>query len=193
MGGMMTLRMCVAYPDMFAAAFPICPAWIPTEEDIALCADIPMWLTSGVLDPLVSYRNSVEPTWEKIVKTNNNPEDCRFSTLEMVTYATGLPTASSHHAWFAVNYDMFNTKGGDYQYMSTVNGVGEKVKLEYPNGMIYWLSQHTSDFDGSVATDSGNIDPEGPVDMGIDLGSILANIVAIIKDIFLKMLSMLGF
>lgn len=196
MGGMMTLRMSVAYPDMFAAAFPICPAWMPTEEELALCADVPMWLTSGVLDPLVSYRNSVEPTWEKIVKTNNNPEDCRFSTLEMVTYATGLPTSSAHHAWFAVNYDMFNAKNGDYQYMTTVNGAGEKVKLEYPNGMIYWLSQHTSDFDGNVATDSGNIDPEGPVDMGIDPVSIIENIISIIKDIFIKLLSilsMLGF
>mgnify|MGYP002508254151 CR=1 FL=1 len=29
MGGKMTLKIAVAYPDMFAAIFPVCPAWVP--------------------------------------------------------------------------------------------------------------------------------------------------------------------
>lgn len=32
MGGKMTLKMAVAYPEMFAAAFPVCPAWVPGED-----------------------------------------------------------------------------------------------------------------------------------------------------------------
>lgn len=32
MGGKMTLKMAVAYPELFAAAFPICPAWVPGED-----------------------------------------------------------------------------------------------------------------------------------------------------------------
>lgn len=191
MGGMMTLKMCVAYPDMFAAAFPICPAWTPTEEDMALIADIPVWITSGVFDPLVSYANSVVPTWENIIKTNNQPELCRFSTLEIVTYPTGLPTSSSHHAWFAVNYDMFNINNGDYQFMSTVNGLGEEVELEYPNGMISWLSQFSSDFDGSTATDSGNIDPNGSVYDGVSITTILMNIISIIENVLLRVWNIL--
>lgn len=191
MGGMMTLKMSVAYPEMFAAAFPICPAWTPSEADMALIADIPVWLTSGVLDPLVSYRNSVVPTWNNIVNASNVAELCRFSTLEIVTYPTGLPTSSSHHSWFAVNYDMFNIKNGDYQFMSTVNGLGETVKLEYPNGMIAWLSQFTSDFDGSTATDSGNIDPNGPSYGGVSIMTILMNVVSIIMEIVQRVIDLL--
>ncbi|MBR3869418.1 MAG: hypothetical protein IKM66_08885 [Clostridia bacterium] len=160
MGGKMTLKMAVAYPDMFAAAFPICPAWTPSAEQTALFADIPVWLTSGKGDPLVNYSGSVTPTWKNIASTNNAPELCRFSTLSSVRYPDGSKTSSAHHAWFAVNYDMFSIENGDYPDMSTVNGNGEVVTLTYPNGMISWLSQFTSDYDGTPATDSGNI----PVD-----------------------------
>ena len=52
---------------------------------------------------------------------------------------------------------MFSIENGDYFYMTTVNGVGEEVKLEYPNGMISWLSSHTSDYDGTVFNGTGNI------------------------------------
>lgn len=160
MGGKMTLKMSVAYPEMFAAAFPICPAWSPSAEQTALMADIPVWLTSGKTDPIINYSASVTPTWNNIVATNNNPELCRFSTLASVRYPDGNKTSSAHHAWFAVNYDMFSIDNGDYPDMSTVNGLGEDVVLTYPEGMISWLSQFTSDYDGTPATDSGNI----PVD-----------------------------
>ena len=157
MGGKMTLKMAIAYPEMFAAAFPICPAWSPSTEMAAFMSDIPVWLTSGKNDPIVNYNSSVVPAWNNIIATNNNPELCRFSTLSTVRYADGKKTVSSHHAWFAVNYDMFSTENGDYPDMSTVNGLGENVVLTYPNGMISWLSQFTSDYDGTPATDSGNI------------------------------------
>ena len=48
----------------------------------------------------------------------------------------------------------------------TVDGIGNKVTLTYPDGMISWLSSYTSDYDGSVAVDGGNEDAhqsgEGP-------------------------------
>lgn len=157
MGGKMTFKMAVAYPEMFAAIFPICPAWKPAAEQTALFADLPVWLTSAKNDPIVNYNSSVKGAWDNIVATNNNPELCRFSSLEKVKYPNGSSAISAHYAWFAVTYDMFSTSNGDYPYMSTVNGLGETVTLTYPNGMISWLSQFTSDYDGTPATDSGNI------------------------------------
>ena len=85
-------------------------------------------------------------------------EDCRFSTLTKVCYHDGKKTSSSHHAWFAVNYDLFSIDNGAYPYMSTVNGLGEEVTLTYPDGMISWLSQFTSDYDGTPSEGTGNID-----------------------------------
>ncbi len=160
MGGKMTIKMAVAYPELFAAIFPICPAWTPTTEQVSLIADIPVWLTSGVLDPLVNYLFSVRTVWENIVATNSNPADCRFSTLLLVKYPSGNPTSSSHHSWFAVNHDMFSADNSKYPYMSTVDGLGNKVTLTFPNGMISWLSSFTSDYDGAVATDSGNAEAQ---------------------------------
>ncbi len=156
MGGKMTLKMAVAYPEMFAAIFPICPAWTPTDEQTSLIADIPVWLTSGVPDPLVNYVLSVKPTWKSITRTSNVPESCRFSTLKLVKFPSGNPTSSSHHSWFSVNHDMFSADNGKYPYMSTVDGLGNKVTLAFPNGMISWLSSFTSDYDGAPATDKGN-------------------------------------
>ena len=158
MGGKMTFKMAVAYPEMFAAIFPICPAWKPTAEQTALFADLPVWLTSAKNDPIVNYNSSVKGAWDNVIATNNNPEACRFSTLEKVKFPDGSMTISSHYAWYAVTYDMFSTSNGDYPYLSTVNGLGETVTLTYPNGMISWLSQFTSDFDGTPATGYGNID-----------------------------------
>lgn len=160
MGGKMTLKMAVAYPELFAAAFPICPAWTPGVEQTKLLADMPIWLTSGVIDPLVNYFTSVKPTWENILAMNNAPENCRFSSLKISAYSNGLPAISGHHSWIAVNNDMFSNKNGNYPFMSTVNGKGEKVKLTYPDGMISWLSGFTSDYDGAAATDSGNAEAQ---------------------------------
>ncbi len=166
MGGKMTLKMAVAYPELFAAIFPVCPAWTPSIEALNLISDIPVWMTSGKLDPLVNYFFSVKGLWKNIVATHNSPADCRFSSLTFVKYPSGNPTSSSHHSWFAVNHDMFSSDNGKYPYMKTVDGLGNKVTLTYPDGMISWLSSFTSEYDGSVATDSGNIEAqqsgEGP-------------------------------
>ncbi len=158
MGGKMTYKMAVAYPEMFAAAFPICPAWALSDEHVEKLADMPIWLTSSTKDPLVNYYMNVSPTWEKICKTSNVAEECRFSTLTKVCYEDGTKTSSSHHAWFAVNHDMFSSENGAYPHMSTVNGVGETVTLEYPNGMISWLTSHTSDYNGEPSQGKGNLE-----------------------------------
>ena len=157
MGGKMTLKMAIAYPEMFAAAFPICPAWVPSEAEASLLCDMPVWLTSGKNDPLVSYNSFVTPTWNNIIKSSNVKSDCRFSTLNQVKYADGTRPINGHFSWFSVNNDMFSAKNSDYPEMSTVNGYGTKVTLTYPNGMISWLSKFRSDFDGSDVRDSGNL------------------------------------
>lgn len=186
MGGRMTYKMAVAYPEMFAAAFPICPAWCPSEEACEKIADMPIWLTSGKTDILVNYQAMVTPGWNNLCKKTNVPENCRFSSLAITAYANGLP-ASSHYAWYAVNNDMFSARNGDYPYMKTVNAKGEKVELSYPDGMISWLSDFSSDYDGSVATDSGNEQAKGgAVSLSIAdiIKAYIRSFIAKIKSIF---------
>ena len=172
MGGKMTLKMSVAYSEMFAAAFPICPAWSPDDEMSSYLSDMPVWLVSSTRDPLVNYYLAVSPTWERIISISNVPKECRFSTLTKVCYEDGEKCGSSHHAWFAVNHDLFSAENGAYPYMSTVNGVGETVTLTYPDGMISWLVSQTSDYDGTPCEGTGNIKPDSNTDSLIAVNGI---------------------
>ncbi len=187
MGGKMTLKMAVAYPEFFAAAFPICPAWTPSTEQTEKIADMPVWLTSCVIDPLVNYFSSVRPTWNNIVATSNVAQDCRFTTLTVSCYANGVPNVSAHHSWYSVTNDKFSDENGDYPMMSVVNGLGEDVKLTYPNGMISWLSSFESDYDGAPATDSGNEEAKGETitkDILGQLKSFIIELFAYLKSLF---------
>lgn len=186
MGGKMTLKMAVAYPEMFAAAFPICPAWSPSDDLCKKLADMPVWITSSRRDPLVNYYLAVSPTFERITSYSNVAEDCRLSTLTKVCYEDGKGTSSSHHAWFAVNHDMFTYLNGDYYNMTTVNGNGEKVILEYPNGMISWLTSHTSDYDGAPNEGKGNLEDAEHTDDLIYVDSF-AGIFELIFNAILKL------
>lgn len=170
MGGKMTLKMAVAYPKMFAAIFPVCPAWVPGEKASAQLKNTPMWLTSGVPDPLANYFGYVTPTWKNIVSASNKPEKLRFSSLNIVCYANGMPTINSHESWHAVMNDMFTEDDGKYPFMTTVDGNGKEIELEYPKGMINWLSSQKSKFNGKAAKNNGNdaVKEEG-VKEGLDL------------------------
>lgn len=156
MGGKMTLKMAMAYPEMFAAIFPVCPYLTPSADACSTISSIPMWLTSGVADYVANYYSMAMTVWKNVISQSKVAEDCRFSTLTQTAYPDGSLTPTPHHSWFAVNYDMFSSDKGDYPFMKTVNGKGETVNLTYPDGMISWLSGFTSEYDGSVAYDGGN-------------------------------------
>lgn len=158
MGGKMTLKMAIAYPEMFAAIFPVCPGWSPDTESLEFIADMPVWMTSGKTDPLVNYYFSVNKTFEKLCSVTNVPEEVRFSTLKKVCFEDGERTSSGHHSWYAVNHDMFSSENSDYPYMTTVNAAGEEITLTYPDGMISWLCSHTSNYDGHTFEGKGNLE-----------------------------------
>lgn len=187
MGGKMTLRMAIAYPEMFAAAFPICPAWSPDRAALSYIADMPVWLTSGKTDPLVNYYFSVSKTFENLSAVTNVPEDVRFSTLSKVCFEDGKRCTSAHHSWYAVNHDMFSADNGDYPYMSTVNGKGEDVTLTYPDGMISWLCSHTSDYNGEPSTGKGNLTEIGSgesIIASMDIFEFFRTLINAIKGLF---------
>lgn len=182
MGGKMTFKMAIAYPEMFAAAFPICPAWAPSTALLEKIKDMPVWITTCQKDPIVNYGICVEPTWNKLCSVSDVAAKCRFSTLSTACYGDGTKAPSNHHAWYAVNNDMFSDDKGVYPKMTTVNGKGEDVKLTYPNGMISWLTSHKSDYDGKPLADGmGNL--EGAVNTDIPISFEFDGIFDIIMEI----------
>lgn len=67
MGGKMTLRLAATYPDFFAAAFPICPAFEPTKEQLAPLHGMPVWLTVSKFDVLAGYYTYSDAIWKNPV------------------------------------------------------------------------------------------------------------------------------
>lgn len=189
MGGKMTLKMAIAYPEMFAAAFPICPAWAPDSYLTANLSIMPVWITSSDRDPLVNYDMAVKPTWSRIIENSNVPEACRLSTVGAVCYPDGTATSSAHHTWFAVNNDMFTYDNGSYYNMKTIDGNGNTVKLTYPDGMISWLSSYTSEYDGEPIDGTGNLTEEDSTDNFI---SNSVSIIDILMNLFKLLLRMMG-
>ncbi len=189
MGGKMTLKMAIAYPEMFAAAFPICPAWAPDDYLTMNLNVMPVWIVSSNRDPLVNYDLAVKPTFDRIVANSNIPGDCRLSTVGAVCYPDGSACSSAHHTWFAVNNDMFTYDGGKYYNMKTMDGNGNLVELEYPDGMISWLSSYTSEYDGTPIEGTGNLTPEDSTD---NIVSNNMNIFSIIEMIFKFILRLFG-
>lgn len=146
LGGMMTLKMCVEYPEMFAAIFPICPHIKLEADEASAVSSVPMWLVSGKNDHLVSYRGKTLKNWNAVISATAAAENCRLSTLTDVREPDGSLAPSAHYSWIAVCNDMFSSTNGDYPDMTTINGLGKPVTLTYPDGMISWLSQFKSEY-----------------------------------------------
>lgn len=148
MGGKMTIKMLTSYPDLFAAAFPMCPALAPSEAQIKAMADKPVWLMCSRFDILAGYYVYGQDIWEGLCDVTTMPTDCRISVFGKVCYADGTKTTSNHHIWFAACNDLFTYDGGDYPNMVTYDASGAKVKLTSPDGLISWLCSYTSDYHG---------------------------------------------
>lgn len=150
MGGSMTVRMIESYPDFFAAAFPMCPAYAPTAAETELFSQLPVWLIVSKYDVIAGWYTFSDKLWNNIVGTTACPQDCRLSLLTKVTFPDGTKTDSNHHVWFAAANDLFKYDGTAYDNMTTVNADGEAVELAYPDGLISWLNNYSSDYAGTA-------------------------------------------
>ena len=107
-GGFMTMRMCIDYPDFFAAAFPVCEAlWDEaiTDAQIDALAHLPIWFVHAKNDPVVVPDKYAKATYERLVKAG--AENLHFSFFDrIVDQHMGWKTADGqpyeyvgHFAW----------------------------------------------------------------------------------------------
>lgn len=172
-GGEMTWNMITEYPQYFAGAFPMAATGTRTEIDAEIVQDVAVWMFASKLDPLVNYLINVEPCWKKVCKYSSAPENCRLSSFGMVCNPDGSIAGENHRLFQTIMYDFFTIDNKAYPNVETVDGNGKTVNMNFPNGMISWMSGIHSEFDGAGSTGGGPT-------------NIFSRIIIIIRNIFFK-------
>jgi predicted esterase len=89
-GGYMTVNMVLQYPGYFAAAYPICEAYMDsgiTDEQLAAVKDVPLWFVYAENDPIVTPGVYEAPT---IARLKTIGADVKTSIFADVHDTTGL-------------------------------------------------------------------------------------------------------
>lgn len=147
-GGEMTWDMAITYPEYFAGIYPLAATGTRSAADIKAAKDVSIWVFASNLDPLVSYIANVQPQWDKICDYNANPANCRLSTFGTVLNPDGSRGDSAHRLYTTISYDLFTVDGGVYPNVTTENGLGETVRIENGEGIISWMCNTHSAFEG---------------------------------------------
>ncbi len=131
-GGFMTMKMIIAYPGMFAAAYPICEALADefiSDSDIEQMKKLPIWFTHATNDPLVAVNKHTGATFQRLIKAG--AQNVHFSCFPSVTDRTGR-----YH----------NPDGTPYEYnghFSWIPALNNECVLEYGSrtiSLFEWLS-----------------------------------------------------
>ncbi|MBQ3086891.1 MAG: hypothetical protein IJC45_06110 [Clostridia bacterium] len=177
-GGEMVWNMIIAFPEYFAGAFPIAATGTVTAANVQTCSDVAIWMIASKMDPVISYVATTQPLWNNVVKYNKHPENCRLSSFSSVVEPAGGSASDNHHMAKVVTYDMHMLDGSTYKNVTTEDGNGNTVSLVSPNGMISWMNDVTSDYNGDTGNGSGNINV-----------NFLTNFFDAIRNFFLKIVN----
>ena len=188
MGGRGTIRLVAQYPDFFAAAFPISPVYNPTDAELRGLAKVPTWLISNKYDYLVSH-STLQNAWNYLNLYSSAPHLNRwalFDTMRMYEPdGTLIPEAIyyTHDTWTAACNDLYMDDNTPYKHINVINGNGYPVKMNYPNGLLYWMS--SQGYNENSSTDEDDNDSTGGFIPAI--GNIFQQIFAL----FRKMLAII--
>ena len=183
-GGAMVWKMCKAYPGLFAAAFPLAATQFDLDaDDVKQCSSTAFWIIASKKDLFVNYSLCTMRVWNNLCKYNDHPENCRLSSFGEVTNPDGEASSDNHHLAKVITYDLFTLQNESYPNMEVVDGLGNEIELQYPDGLISWMSAIHSDYDGSEFNGSGTYEGNffSPV---LDRGLyVLLKVVNIIQNI----------
>ena len=156
-GGGMVWFMLEAFPEYFASAFPIASTETPTLSVVKGAADTSIWLIASKKDPLVNYNLVTLHIWDMIKKYNHNVPNCRLSTFGTVYNPDGTKSSDNHHLAGVITYDLHTHNEENYPELETIDGNGNIVDLTPPNGLIKWISNTYSDYDGTPSDGDGEM------------------------------------
>ena len=161
MGGGQTMSIIFEAPELFAAAYPVCPASSgsgATEEQIAAIADLPIWFTHCINDDTVRFGDSSPAFIERLQAAGN--ENVHWSFFDDVHDTTGRFNDltedgsdyqySTHWSWvYFDNNECFCDECGEneWEWMAAQNR-----QDKYPDGVVVTENPDTESKSGSIAT-----------------------------------------
>ena len=121
-GGFMTMRMIISFPELFAAAFPVCqafkPEWI-TDSQMKRISEIPIWQIHARNDGIVQFAGA-EDTYKRLVAAGaKNAQYTWYDKMEDISGLwlddKGKPWSyDGHWSWIHVyNNNAYTTIDGE--------------------------------------------------------------------------------
>ena len=185
-GGEMAWDMVIAFPEYFAGAFPIAATGTVTASEVKQCKDVAIWMIASKKDPFVNYTTVTQPLWKNVCSYNSNPASCRLSSLDNVVEPAGNSASDNHHLAKVITYDFHMLDGSTYPNTVTVDGNGNTLNLESPNGIIYWMNSVSSSYDGTPGNGTGKM----TVTFINDIINFFRNYVLKVVNIFQRLLGL---
>ncbi|MGL5260459.1 MAG: prolyl oligopeptidase family serine peptidase, partial [Lachnospiraceae bacterium] len=142
-GGYMTMNMLINYPEYFAAAFPICEAYLDeyiSNEEIKKLAKIPIWFTHSVDDTVIDPEKNTISTYKRLLETGAKNT---YLSLWKNVYDTsgkfkdnnGNPIVYFGHESWRYVFNNECTVDNDYEFNTSIEQVGNGKTI------FEWLSE----------------------------------------------------
>lgn len=158
-GGAMVWMMLDTHPEYFASAFPIASTKTPTQGLVKYASGTAIWLIASKKDPIINYNLSTLKVWDDICEFNDHPENCRLSSFGTVYNPDGTKSSDNHHLAGVITYDLHMLDNSNFEDMTTVDGLGNTVNLNAPNGLIKWISSVHSNFKAGQGSEGSSVSP----------------------------------
>lgn len=109
-GGFMTWHTILEYPELFAAAIPVCSAYAPTAEELQVLKDMPIWIVHSAADsvcPVSNSRNAFD-----YLRTIHGSTEVRYTEYPNVTAKDGT-AYNGHFSWVYVCSNYYSREYAD--------------------------------------------------------------------------------
>ncbi|MBN2696844.1 MAG: prolyl oligopeptidase family serine peptidase [Bacilli bacterium] len=131
-GGYMTVNLLKHYPEMFAAAFPVCEAfrdkWL-SDDDIAILSNKPIWFVQAKNDTVVVPESFVIPTFERLQRMK--AKELHLTLLDSVA------------DWSSSYFDKDDKPYEYHGHFSWIHALNDRCMLE-DESLFSWLSKHST-------------------------------------------------
>ncbi len=135
-GGAMTMTMIIAHPELYAAAYPICPATQSanvSDETIESLKDLPIWFTHAKNDSTVAIATTTEPLVERLraagAEVHTSIFDDVHDTTGRFSNEDGTPYQyDGHWSWtYFDNNECYDENGVNLWQWMSVQTKADKV------------------------------------------------------------------